>query len=430
MEASAKEGTFWQDDTPKDQSYAPLSSTILKDFGLGKENSRFVMTLDELRKSPPNIVVAKAIRRFGFVQNWFKKQELEKDKSYVMGLGVYQQLQSAGSKYLKNQQNKKLLKPSPIKFKNVYNPYEGQDLTDKTLLVFRTGGIGDLLFIQPNLSYLKSKYPSCKIIFACGPQYQPMVENWECVDEVTDLPFTLSKLREADYHALFEGVIERCREAETVNAFVLFTRWMGLNLPIEMLRPRQFPKEDKLDECMKLLDEWKLTNQKFIVTQLRASSPIRTPRPSIWLKLIDELTDRGFNILITDNPRQTEFVDLFIKDAKNKDKVFNFCSHSKSIDYTIAITSLASLVITTDSALGHIAESVGTRGYGLYGPFPAEIRLSTYPGFKWVNAVRDCAPCFIHSPKPCPKAGSDGFSPCYDNLNITQIIEDIEGMLQ
>jgi ADP-heptose:LPS heptosyltransferase len=306
----------------------------------------------------------------------------------------------------------------------------GQDLTDKTLLVFRTGGIGDLLFIQPNLRYLKSKYPTCKIIFACGPQYQPMVKNWSFVDEVIDLPFTLTQLREAHYHALFEGVIERCQEAHMVNAYILFTRWMGLNLPLEMLRPLQTPKEDKLDECMKLLEEWKLSDQKFIVTQLRASSPIRTPRPKIWAKLIDELTDKGINILITDNPRQSDFVDLFIKEAKNKDKIFNFCKHSKSIDYTIAITSLASLVITTDSALGHIAESVGTKGYGLYGPFPGEIRLTTYPGFKWVNAVKDCAPCFIHSPKPCPRASSDGFSPCYDNLDINQIVKDIEGMLK
>jgi len=61
-------------------------------------------------------------------------------------------------------------------------------------LVFRTGGIGDLLFIQPNLIYLKEKYPTCTINFACGPQYQSMVETWDCVDNVVDLPFSLVDL--------------------------------------------------------------------------------------------------------------------------------------------------------------------------------------------------------------------------------------------
>ena len=48
MSSSVNEGKFWQDDTPKDQAYAPLSSTILRDFGLGTSNSIFVKTLEIL----------------------------------------------------------------------------------------------------------------------------------------------------------------------------------------------------------------------------------------------------------------------------------------------------------------------------------------------------------------------------------------------
>ena len=37
-----------------------------------------------------------------------------------------------------------------------------------------------------------------------------------------------------------------------------------------------------------------------------------------------------------------------------------------------------------------------------------------------------CAPCFLHSPLPCPEAIKDGFSPCYDNINIDKIAVEIE----
>jgi len=316
-----------------------------------------------------------------------------------------------------------------MKFINSYRPYIGQPLDGKSILVFRTGGIGDLLFIQPNLKYLKSKY-NCTIKFACGPQYQSMVETWDCVDEVIDLPFEAKYLYEADYHVLFEGVIERCREAETANAYNLFSKWLGLNLPDQLLIPKQEPKEEMIDECMKILEEWNLSNESFILMQLRASSPIRTPRPAFWLEVVNQLTEKGHNIVLTDNPRQTENIDTFIKAVNHPEKVFNFCQHSKSLDYSIAVTKFAKMTLTTDSAFTHIAASLNIPCFGVYGPFPGYIRLKTYPKAAWVDAKKECAPCYIHSMDPCPKASSDGFSPCYDNIDIPAMIDKIEVFLK
>lgn len=414
----------WEPDIKK-RKMNPVSSVKVRALGLTDESAKFVDTIDELRNDPPNIVIAKPIKTFSFVQNWFKRQTLKKKVSYVMGLGVFQQMH----KGTKDGHKTNLLKPGNIKFRNIYKPYIGQSLEDKTLLVFRTGGIGDLLFIQPNLRYLKEKYPSCTINFACGPQYQAMVDNWDCVDNVIDLPFPLKWLINADYHALFEGVIERCKESHSTNAYNLFTRWMGLDLPDNLLIPQQEPKELKLMECMDILDDWKILNDPFILMQIRASSPIRTPRPEFWIKLIDELTNTGLNILLTDNPRQSDHIDKFISELKNKDKVFNFCQHSKTLDYTIALTKLSSLTVATDSALNHIAASLNIPCYGIYGPFPGFIRLKTYPKAKWIDAEKDCTPCFLHGMSGCPQAGKDSFSPCYDNLDIKKIVSEIGEML-
>lgn len=400
---------MWSDDVGK-REYRNVSPTSFRVMGLDKDNVKHVEEIKKLRESPPNIIIAECVKSVKFVQNWFKEQELKKKTKYVMGLGVFQQLQYA------NQTKRRLLKATNIKFKNVYRPYIGQDAEDKTILVFRTGGIGDLLFIQPNLRYLKEIYPTCKIQFACGPQYQPMVENWDCIDEVCDLPFTMSRLQKAHYHMLFEGVIERCKQAQIDNAYNLFSNWLGLNLPDKLLIPKQTPKDDLVEKCETIIKEWGLEKGSYIVMQLRASSPIRTPRHEFWVKIIDELNERGYPVLLTDNPRQADNVDDFIKMLNNKEMTFNFCEHSESIDYTIALTSLSRATFSTDSALAHIAASLDIPCFGVYGPFPGHIRLKTYPKASWVDAERHCSPCFIHGHKPCPHASADGYSPCYDEL--------------
>jgi len=417
-------GSFWEPDVVPKQM-RQLTQYNVNQLGLKMDNVHHVDTLEELRKNPPNIVVARALHTVSFVQNYFKNQTLKKKTRYIMGLGVFQQLQKDPNG------KRKLLKPSPPKFQNVYRPFIGQeDLDDANILVFRTGGIGDLLFIQPNLRYIKEKHPTCKISFACGPQYQPMVENWPCVDEILDLPFPLASLQKAKYHVLFEGVIERCRQAETENAYNLFSKWMGLDLPDELLLPKQDPKPELVEKCQSILKDWRIPEKGFVVMQLRASSPVRSPRPEFWLDLVNKLTDKGHHVLLTDNPRQGEKVDEFIKKVYKKDMVHNFCSKSEDIAHSIAIISLAEGVIATDSAMNHIAASVDVPMMAIMGPFPGHIRFKTYPKADWIDSKRHCTHCYLHGHKPCKEAGPDGFSPCYDEISTDMVVLRYENLIE
>jgi ADP-heptose:LPS heptosyltransferase len=424
MENKDDYGGLWHQDVVY-RDYKAISKSTLRQLGIKDQSVVMVDNLEDLKKTPPNIIIAEARKNIKFVQNYVRQQELKKRQKYVMGLGVFQQLQFFQS------EKSKLLKPASLQFKKFYKPYRGQDLSGKTLLVFRTGGIGDLLFIQPNLRYLKKKYPDCTIWFACGPQYQAMVEAWvgDCVDEILDLPYPIKYLTNSDYHAMFEGVIERCKQAHTDNAYNLFTHWLGLDLPDELLVPIQKAKPDKVKEVKEILDKWGV--DKFFVMQLRASSPVRTPRPEFWANLITECVKRGHTVVLTDAARQSENIEIFrdTLDEDVKKKVFNFSDHSKTLDYTIALTQLSSLVVATDSALNHIAASLDVPCYGIYGPFPGYIRLKTYPKGEWVDAKRECVPCFLHGHKPCPHADSKGYSPCYDNINIKESVDQMEKLL-
>lgn len=395
----------------------PVSKSKLKELGITTNTPLIVNDLDELRKYPPNIVVAKATKTFSFIQNNFKTQTVRKNNNYVMSLGTYQQLHKLPNV------KQTFLKPSKVKFRNIYRPYMGQELDDKTLLVSRTGGIGDLLFIQPNLRYLKEKYPTCKIIFSCGPQYQSMVETWDCIDEIIDLPFNFSYLVNSDYHAFFEGVIERCKLAEKINAYHLFSKWLNLDLPSDKLIPKQEAKPEVVKECKKWLEENELGEKQFLVAQLRASSPVRTPSLDIWKKIINVVIENGYDVVITDTPRLSSTIDDLIKDLKQPEKVFNFAKVSRSLDYTIALSSLSMGGFSTDSALVHIMASLDLPVVGIYGPFPGHIRLSTYPKAKWIDVEKECAPCFLHGHRPCPQAKYGPNSPCYNNIDLDKFVD-------
>jgi ADP-heptose:LPS heptosyltransferase len=258
-----------------------------------------------------------------------------------------------------------------------------------------------------------------------------MVETWkDCIDKLIDLPFNVAYLWKADYHAVFEGVIERCKEAHTTNCYKLFAKWLSLEIPESELVPKQTPKEDKVTYCRGVLKDWGLDEKKFIVIQLRASSPIRTPSPGFWKKVVDKITEKH-KVVITDSPKQNERIEQFINTLANKDSVYNFCSFSKGIDDTIALVSLSKGIVATDTALMHIAVSMDIKAFGLYGPFPGKIRLETYPSelCDWIDAKLDCSPCFLHGHRPCPNADPGGHSKCYDSLNIDELYLKFEELM-
>lgn len=397
-----------------------ISNYNLYNLGVKSIESETVEDIYELRNNPHNIIVAQADINLFYRQNYnVDSQQLIKKEKYVMSLGVYQQL------FYDNRCSTKILKPCNPKFLNIYRPYNGQDLTNKSILVWRQGGIGDLLFISPNLKFLKDEYPSCKIIFACGPQYQPMVREWKYIDEIIDLPFKVSMLGEekSNYHVMFEGVIERTKIAEKENAYKLFTKWMGLNLDDSLLYPEQTPNELEVENCKKILEQWNI--QDFIIIQMRSSSPIRTPRPSIWRKIIDILTSKGQNVVLTDGKYKSQDVDKFISSLSDKDKVFNFSRYSDDISKSVAMTSLSKFAIGVDSSLIHIAESLKVRSLGIYGPFPSSIRTSTYRYCETIDCEAKCSPCFKHGRNLCNNSWLN-YVTCYDNLRIPEVIERVE----
>lgn len=397
-----------------------ISKYEMKKMGINDE-LKIVETLEDLKNSPSGMIVAECTKTIKFRQNNFKKEEsFTKKNKYVMALGAYLKIISSSST--------SFLKPSNIKFRKIYRPYYGQNLDNKTLFLWRQGGIGDLLFITPNLIYLKEKYPTCKIILACGPQYHSMIEKWNFIDEFYSSPFNVSLMYNTDYHVTFDGVIERTKQAEKESSYVLFSKWMNTNLPKDKLRPYQNIDNEYVEKVKnKIKEKFNIEEKDFILMQLRASSILRTPRPEFWKKIIDILSENN-KIIITDSPINIKPIDNFIKKIKYQENVFNYSSLSEELYNTIALCKLAKMAIGTDSSLIHIAESLNIKNFGIYGAFRGNTRLSTYKYSDWVDCETKCSPCFKHGNKLCQNSFRN-FPICYDSINIDEIIKKINNLL-
>jgi len=397
------------------------------------EVTRTHETLESLEKSTPGMVIARSLEDFYYTVANGKKEHFKKDECKVLSLHLYDSL------WFDNKVQKRLLVPADTLFKNVYIPYKGQDLSGKKLLVWRTGGIGDLLFIKPNLSYLKKKYPDCKIYFGCAAGYFPLVNNWvDVIDKLVSLPFTFSLMEECDYHLTFEGVIERCDEAETTNAYELFSKWMGLNLKGEDLQPTIFTKKENNKKVKNILDKLRLKEKDFICAQVRTSSPIRTPSTLVWKNIFIPLLKSGHNIVFTDSPSiykvMTKFLDQIIP-KKFKSQVHNFCEYSTNIDLTISLVNYSKFVIAPDSALIHIAAALKIPVFGIYGPFPGNVRMKFYKNSDWIEPPEKanfCAyggkGCCLHGHNPCP-SNIDKASPCFNNIDFKEATLKINNLL-
>lgn len=410
-----------------------MKDDIIARLGINAQDITTIFdTIDDLRKTVPGMVIGKAVKDFAFSIDNKTKQRFKNGSSKVMSVFMYKSLEY-------DNYNNKCIEPSEYKFKDHYRPYTGQDLTNKKLLVWRSGGIGDLLFIQPNLIHLKKKYPTSEIIFSCSSGYFPLVDNWKCIDGITTLPIDFNLFSKFDYHLTFEGVIERCKQAETTNAYEIFSKWMGLDLPPTELVPKLYTKSKNNEIIKNTLNKLNIEFGKYIVIQLRTSSPIRTPSVELWKKVFTYLLEHNQTLVITDKPEMKNQIDKFINlviPTKYRDNVINFSPYSSSIDLSISLANFSKCVIAPDSSLIHIAAALNKPSLGIYAPFPGEIRMKHYPNSDWIEPQKDnfeiCEyggrKCCLHGHKPCP-FNQKGTSPCFDNIDIDILNEKLKTLI-
>jgi ADP-heptose:LPS heptosyltransferase len=323
-----------------------------------------------------------------------------------------------------------------------YRKYDGSGLNSKKLLVWRTGGIGDLLFITPSLYRLHQKFSGLEVKLACSKKYLPLFKDHPLlIDKCAHaLPFNANLLTWADYHIHFEGIIESGGRAKYIHAIDLFAEYFHLQneIPMDLRRPI-LPAIDSVEDFRTISKAIKKStiNLKLptILFQYKASSPVRTfpKRRIIELAKIIAI-ENNWNAIVVDSPHEAPEINKLINQAGNPPRLYNAASWVKSIRDTIALVSLVDILVVPDSALCHIAGAANMNKptIALYGPFPSFVRTSYYPKCIALDADNGCQlnPCFQHGHTPCKNATESGESPCFKSIKTKTILTLLKTMVQ
>lgn len=385
-----------------------MKSVKLKNT-MAANDQKMCETLDELRERTPNFSIFRVEKNFAMMTFAGDRLDFKEGKEYC-----FNSEKPPGANMV----------PAEKSFKEVYTPYNGQNLDGKVLGVWRSGGIGDLIFIRPVLVHLKKLYPTCKIYFATRARYHGMLKHWDdCLDGIEDYPFPCDHvINEADYHLTFQGVIEDCQESNEQNVYDVFARFAGLEPEeVEFNVPMELPS---ISPAIGLL-------KGAAVVQTMASSPVRTPKMRTYIKVINHLTRTGLKVVISDGPNNEKRTDHLISCVESPDQVFNLCYYTKELIDAINLVDAAPIVVSPDSSHTHFAGAQKTPVVGLYGPFPGRCRATHYENCILIETPynkQTCEhggrECFLHNQNGC-----QFHERCWLNIDDDAVLSAIDQLL-
>lgn len=282
--------------------------------------------------------------------------------------------------------------------------YSGQDLSGKTLLVWRTGGMGDLCFITPNLRYIKRTFENSRIVFGCGSRFKSGMIGHPHVDKLVSLPIDYELYESADYYIMFEGIIEGGGDAHRVNAYDLFQRRFGFEDKFSGADKRPvlgLSKEHvtKYESAMSKLFERLGGKRPVVGLGVRASHIIRSAPLGVLMGIIQELVNRGIVVNLLGGQDDSEVVGRL----PGMDHPLIVHGYRAATDFrdTIAQISLCDAVIGPDSSCVHIAAALDKPIVALYGAFPSHLRVAYYRRCTAFDVRIKCGPCFLHGIETC-----------------------------
>lgn len=400
--------------------------TDLKLLGITsiEETNKKENTIADLISKPPLMVLVECLSP---ATVWVNKimSRVNKGEILCMHYNTY-------AKYCLNEKTKqKMMKPYKKPFKYFFKRYKGNNLDHKNLLIWRMGGIGDIMFSQPICKYLKQTYPTCTITYATAPHIISLINCWPkgLIDRTISIPFRKEELLKSDYHLTFEGAIERCHEASRENCYDIFRMVSGL-----IFNPSEYPIE--LIPKQYLIDKYRsIVPEKTISVQMRSSSRIRAMPSYIWRDIIKSLIEKGYNIGIMDE-KSYDFVYETFKKEYNLQDIISFSKYSNSLEDGIAIMSLCIGSINIDSSFTHISAALNKPTIGIYGPFLGELRMKYYKTADWINSenYKECGqyPCFYHESElhNCPFARNLKPPGCLSSINPDLVVEKFLNLLE
>ncbi len=297
----------------------------------------------------------------------------------------------AGTRYLMERANAGQLMilqtPNSIEYHNHIEPTG----TDGTLIV-RPGGIGDLVHLHATVREIR-KRDGTKPDIAIGGRYMDVMKHHPDVRKVVDYPIRAEAL---DLYRRIEWMEDSVENESELHMADAFLNTCGFDWQaVEDKRPRMFLPRN--------VRKWRKGKKLRVGFQVKASAKCRTPTVDLLGKLMGMYHADGWEVYLFGGPKE-------IQPMKDSPVI-----NTTQFDPPLSILESASLMqtcdlfIAPDSGLLHVAACFQIPSVGLYGPFPADLRIRYSPYNVSIEGKAPCAPCFWHSrgahfPPGCPSA--------------------------
>ena len=336
---------------------------------------------------------------------------------------------------------------NPIPKLDLNCPQHIADMEDGAhLLFYRTGGAGDLLMIAPLLESIKHRYPKIEITLATDRKFHGIVRMMPYVDHVETFPMVEDTYKHFKYYSSFYETIEmHFQKSREMHGTDLFADHIGWNWSEDDKKSATLDIPAKATKRIdKLMVREKVPpGAQIVVVQFRASNVNRAFDLRKMADVIGKLGCRPNTHVFVVGGKPEECHFAWKNDDGSKMASIHKVLGELKFQESAALVARADVCIAPDSAIVHLAGSLGIPCVGLYGPFPGSIRVAYYPKAITIEAKSDCTPCFSHGSYMCTPLSKrlqdlqdeDGNkpiwapAPCWDSITVEDVLTPVARIL-
>lgn len=291
-------------------------------------------------------------------------------------------------------------------------PYNGkEDNTNKTPVIVRSGGIGDLIALS-SLTWYFDKTNCTEPIFICDTRFKDVFKwYWYEPKKVIDHfePLCIYTPFQTPTHLRLINLDGICEQEPQRNWYEKFYERMNVIFEKPYGRPYLMPVA---------------LSGKSIVILNRASSFMRSIHLPVIINALNHSDLKKYRFLVFEQ----NLSDIDYSFLPNN----FFIDKAKDIDDFLTTLYRSGKIISVDTAGIHFFEGTQKPGLGLYNSFTTESRTKYYTYTKSVDIQSTCdlQPCFLHDKKTgdqCPEMlPGETTAPCMGRLSnniIDQLTE-------
>lgn len=266
--------------------------------------------------------------------------------------------------------------------------------TIKSILLIRSGAIGDLLLLSPCIEPLRKKYPEAQIWLGCFKRHWDIFAG---MAHFIEYPIPVSELHNFDLIIPLENIVELSTE-KGQHATDAFAEALGVT--VEDYRPVYKVMEE---EAALAPVAFPHIGKFRIALQLHASSVIRNYPLQQWNVVIKALLDRGWEIMLLGNQDGITGGPPALKD----------CS-KLTFREAAAVLETCDVFCGVDSSFFNLCPAPGVPAIGLFGPVDWKTRIKDMDKQRALTTPAECAPCGWTNSRagrkfpangPCTKSG-------------------------